>query len=219
MRKIKFVNNEYYHIFNRGVDKRVIYIKQNDIKRFLQSMNEFNIINPIGSIYENQFENRLGSRTPKSKKLVEIICYCLLPNHYHFVLKQLVDNGIVKFMHKIGTGYTNHFNEKYKRSGSLFQGAFKAVHINSNEQLLHNSVYVNLNNKVHQLGSRTPKLQVKSSWNEYMSNKKDTENNFCTKDIILDQFNTLADYREFAEESLKEILERREDMKMLILEE
>lgn len=206
MRKTQFVNNEYYHIFNRGVDKRKIFLDQNDMKRFFQSINEFNVLNPIGSIYENQF---IKSKN-KQNKLVNFICYCLNPNHYHFILEQCVDSGIEKFMHKFGTGYTKYFNHKYKRSGSLFQGNFKSVYIDSNEQLLHVSAYVNLNYKVHQLGS----LASKSSWNEYVKNDN---NGFCKKEIILSQFNNPIEYKNFTENSLEDIIERKEEFKKMFL--
>lgn len=119
-------------------------------------------------------------------------------------------------MQKLGTGFTRYFNEKYKRNGVLFQGPFKAVHINTDTQLLHTSVYVNLNDKVHQLGNSVTKLG-KSSWREYINN--DYKNSFCEKDIILGQFKNKADYKKFAEESLESILEKRDiDEKELFLE-
>ena len=213
IRKIEFANNEYYHIFNRGVDKRDIFLDEDDLARFFQSMDEFNTIEPIGSIFENSFR-QLGSKAPKQSKqdkLVNFICYCLNPNHYHFILEQIVENGIGKFMHRIG-GYPKYFNHKYKRSGSLFQGKFKAVHIESNAQLLHTSAYVNLNNRIHLLGSKAPKLW-KSSWNEYIG--KDY-NHFCEKDIILGQFDALSEYKKFAEDALKDIRERKEMGKFLL---
>ena len=209
IRKIQFANNEHYHIFNRGVDKREIFSDQDDWSRFFQSMEEFNTLEPIGSIFENSFCTPLGGRTSKSEKLVNFVCYCVNPNHYHFILEQLVDNGIEKFMQRIGTGYTKYFNNKYNRNGSLFQGKYKAIHINSNEYLLHLSAYINLNNKVHQLGHR----MSKSSWNEYIG---EVNNNFCNKEIILNQFNNLQEYRDFAESSLIDIQERKEMEKFLL---
>lgn len=224
MRKVPFIAGEFYHIYNRGVDKRDVFSDQDDINRFFQSMKEFNVIEPIGSIYENKFQkskNKPRSSTPKSNKLVEFVVYCLNPNHYHFLLTPVNDKGVEKFMQKLGTGYTNYFNEKYKRSGSLFQGRFKAVHIDTNEYLLHLSTYVNLNDRVHQLGSSTPKLG-KSSWGEYMKEVGDSvgvessgHQGFCNKDIILGQFDSVRKYKKFAEESLEGILERRKEDKNL----
>ncbi len=112
-------------------------------------------------------------------------------------------------MQRLGTGYTNYFNEKYKRNGGLFQGRYKAVHIGSNEQLVHTSVYVNLNN---QLGSSTPKLSA-SSWEEYM--QPDYTDAFCDKDIIAGQFKNAAQYKTFAREALAMIVERKNKEKEL----
>jgi REP element-mobilizing transposase RayT len=209
MRKTKFAKGEYYHIFNRGVDKREIFSDWEDLNRFYQSMGEFNTLEPIGSIFENSFrKDKLGNQVSKQEKLVDFVCYCLNPNHYHFILKQLVEKGIEKFMHRLGLGYVKYFNEKYKRSGVLFQCPYKAVHIDSNEYLLHLSVYVNLNNKVHKLVNQVSK----SSWKEYLSNK----NLFCEKETILGQFKNSEDYRKFALNSLLGIRERKELEKMLI---
>ncbi|MDP2668455.1 MAG: transposase [bacterium] len=209
MRKTLFEEGEYYHIYNRGVDKRTIFLDEYDYSRFLQGMDEFNSVEPIGSIYENSFikqSTQLGHRVSKlgkNKKLVNFIAYCINPNHYHFILEQIAEKGIEKFMQRIGMGYAKYFNNKYKRTGTLFQGKFKAIHINSNEYLLHLSAYVNLNNRVHRLGHRVSK----SSWEEYIKKKK---NNFCKKSIILNQFNNISEYKNLAENSLKDILERKQ---------
>lgn len=210
MRKAKFINDEYYHIFNRGVDKREVFSDQDDLSRFFQSMCEFNTVGPIGSIFENSFR-QLGHLVSKQEKLVNFVCYCLNPNHYHFILEQVADNGIEKFMHKLGNGYTKYFNNKHKRNGSLFQGSYKAIHINTNEYLLHVSAYVNLNNKVH-FSNNLPALSI-SSWEEYINGDK---NNFCEKDIVLSQFNNSKEYKNFAEGSLIDICERKELEKLLL---
>lgn len=208
MRKLQFIEGEFYHIYNRGVDKRDIYADKYDFQRFLQSMEEFNVAEPIGSIYENSFRKKklekLGHRVTKKEKLVNIVCYCLNPNHYHFILEQVANNGISLFMHKLGMGYSRYFNEKYKRSGSLFQGTYKAIHIQSNSYLLYLSAYINLNNRVHRLGD----LVSKSSWGEYIGEEK---SDFCKKDMILGQYDSREEYKEFAGEALGGILERRYD--------
>lgn len=218
-RKIPFIQGEYYHVFNRGIDKRDIFSDQYDIKRFVQSMNEFNNVEPIGSIYQNSFnKTSLRGRTPKSntkseklEKLVDFICYCLNPNHYHFMLSQISDNGISEFMRRLNGGYTSYFNHKNHRSGPLFQGCFKAKHIDSNEYLLHVSAYINLNDSVHKLRGSTPKC---SSFGEYVGAKRVT--GICNKDIILGQFESPKKYAQFAQEALEGILERRKTDKELI---
>ena len=209
MRKTVFVDREFYHLYNRGVDKRDIFLDKWDFERFFTSIEEFNAIDPIGSIYENSF----SKEKHRAKKLVDFIAYCVNPNHYHFILRQLVEKGIEKFMHRFGTGYTKYFNNKYKRDGVLFQGKFKAVRIDTNEYLLHLSSYVNLNDRVHKLGSRFSK----SSWREYLNGGE----GLCKKNLILKQFKETLEYKEFAESSLKDILERRKlhkEMENLLLE-
>ena len=164
MRKISFVANEFYHIYNRGVDRRLIFSNKYDLERFFQN-----------------------------------------PNHYYFIITQLEERGIEKFMHRLGTGYTRYFNERHVRTGSLFQGRFKASHIDSNEYLLHASVYVNLNYKVHKLNRK--KDLFLSSWNEYLD---DNLSGICAKNIIREQFKTLEDYERFSKNTLVSILERKE---------
>jgi REP element-mobilizing transposase RayT len=222
MRKTELANGEYYHIYNRGVDKRIIFSEEYDIERFILSMTEFNTLEPVGSLYERRFlkNKKLGRETSKSKKtetepekLVEIIAYCLNPNHFHLLLRQTSDGGISEFMKRLSGGYTKYYNHKYDRSGVLLQGVFKSIRVDSNEYLLHVSAYINLNNRVHrldQLGRETSKfVESRSSWQEYMSKTNPPKVNLCMKESVLEQFRNPADYRQFAENSLRGILERR----------
>jgi len=210
-RKEAFVNEEFFHVCNRGVDKRIVFMDEYDIRRFFQSMVEFNTIDPIGSLYENSFLQLGGSTAKLKKELVNIIAYCLNPNHFHLILEQLVDGGISEFMRRLSGGYTWYFNNKHKRSGSLFQGRFKAVHVDSNEYLLHVSAYVNLNDRVHQLGGSTAKLvKSMSSWGEYTDKRI---KGICEKDIILGQFKTIGAYKKFALSSLESIVERKAELR------
>jgi len=208
MRKIPFANEEIYHVYNRGTDKRTIFEDPYDYLRFLQSLEEFNTLEPIGSIYEHSFVKtyELGHRMSKSEDgLVEIIAYCLNPNHFHLLLRQVSENGISKFMQRVGNGYTKYFNHKNERSGSLFQGKFKAIHVNTNEYLLHLSVYVNLNNEVHKLGHR----MSKSSWEEYVGRVKKGEVGICEKKVVLGQFKNIQEYKVFAQNTLRGIKEQK----------
>jgi len=203
MRNLKFEESEFYHIFNRGVDKRIIFASVRDLDRFMKGISEFNTSERIGNIDRNHSES-------ESKKLVEFVAYCLNPNHYHFILRPICDKGIERFMHKIGMGYAKYFNIRNRRSGSLFQGKFKAVHIETNEQLLHTSVYVNLNNRVHRYPSNT---FFKSSWNEYFD--KTNQEKICAKNIVLEQFKNEVEYKRFAEESLRDIIKKKDLVKEL----
>lgn len=208
MRKVPFVVGEFYHIYNRGTDHRNITKDGFDKKRFLQSINEFNVIEPIGSIYAQQF-NQLSTPTTKLKnKQVNIIAYCLNPNHFHLILEEVSDKGIEKFMQKLGGGYTRYYNERHHRTGVLFQGKFKSVHVDSDEYLLHLSAYVNLNYRVHKVSAD----KAFSSWDEYMDTNKRSQG-MCSKDIILDRFKNKEEYKKFAEDVAKEVSRRREEDK------
>ncbi|KKU53108.1 MAG: hypothetical protein A3F26_00980 [Candidatus Ryanbacteria bacterium RIFCSPHIGHO2_12_FULL_47_12b] len=207
MRAHPFVNGEFYHIFNRGVEKRKIFLEKADFERFLRGIEVFNARDPIGSIHEYSFRTKLGNPVAKSR-LVNVVCYCLNPNHYHIVLEQVVDGGISTYMHRLSTGFTQYFNHKYKRSGVLFQGKFKSVPIVSNNQLLHVSAYVNLNDRVHGLH---PNISI-SSWNEY---RNDIRGGLCKKDIIIKQFKNISEYISFAGGSLVDVRARKEELKEL----
>ena len=210
MRKESFAIGEYYHIYNRGVDKRKIVQDKFDSSRFIESLIEFNTVKPIGSIFEkNRSKNKL-SKIKIHKPLINIVAYCLNPNHFHMILEQIEDSGISKFMKRLAGGYSWYFNNRYKRSGTLFQGPFKAKHIDSNEYLLHVSTYVNLNNKVHHVGDLVANKLVKSSWNEYLSPEK---HGICKKDIILKQFKSPGEYENYALKMLPEFLQRKEEEK------
>lgn len=204
IRKTNFVEGEYYHIYNRGVEKRNIFTDKRDLDRFIQSIGEFNTKDPIGSLYQNSFvKERLGG---KASKLVSFVAYCLNPNHYHFIITPLVEGGIEKFMQKLGTGYTMYFNNRQKRSGVLFQGKFKSKYIDSNEYLLKLSSYVNFNN-CDENGKVKNKLSI-SSWEEYIGH---SDLNFCDKSIILEQFRSKKEYENFALESWKDACENKKE--------
>ncbi len=155
MRKEPLVTGEYYHIYNRGVDKRDIFGDLKDLERFKESIKQFNQVEAIGSLemYYKSISERALEPHPRIKKepLVAIVAFCINPNHFHFLLKQLVDGGISKFMQKFQGGYTSYFNEKNKRSGSLFQGTFKSKLIKNDNYFRKTFGYVNQNYLVHDM--------------------------------------------------------------------
>lgn len=226
MRKIQFTNGEYYHIYNRGTDKRSVFLGKNDYLRFTTSMillnDENNGLMILWRDFLKKNSNALLSDflKPSFRKsfrkinpVVEIIAYCLNPNHYHFILKQFSKRGVEEFMHKIGTSYTKYFNQKNNRSGVLFQGKFKAVHINSNEYLLHLAAYVSCNSEIH--GIALAKDYHWCSFPEYI--KEEGSDIICSKEIILNQFKDQEDFKEFAERSIQDMRQRRK-LEGLLLE-
>ena len=167
-RKIEFFNDGVYHIYNRGVDKRDIVSDSYDQLRFLRTLNIFNTTEYVGSVLEYDIDKKnstIGAPSTNGAELVEIIAFNLLDNHYHLVLKQLVDGGISKFMSSWSGGYARYFNEKYDRAGPLFQGAFKASPVGERvEEII---AYVNLNHMIHGFGAPSTKWGIRSSWREY----------------------------------------------------
>ena len=165
MRETIFANHCFYHIYNRGVEKRKIFLDEEDYLRFIHDLFEFNDINPsppfinrlkrggdkktIGLPTANSFSKGTRGPVPISrpprKLLVKIHTFSLMPNHFHLILEQLVDGGIPLFMKKLGGGYAWYFNLKYDRVGPLFQGRFKAIQIEDEKYLLHLSRYQHIN--------------------------------------------------------------------------
>ena len=153
LRKDNLVSGEIYHIYNRGVDKRDIFMDDEDRIRFIHDLFEFNDSNPALNLNDILSSKKLKylevglpeiERKPR-KILVEILAFCMMGNHYHIILRQKVENGITEFMRKLGTGYTNYFNQKYDRIGALFQGRFKSVCIKNNTHLIYLPIYIHLN--------------------------------------------------------------------------
>jgi len=154
MRKTIFANNEIYHIYNRGVEKRKIFLDDKDYFRFIHDLFEFNDEAPAENIYYKTHNLKSYEVKPRKKPrkirrprklIVEILAFCLMPNHFHLFVRQLKDGGIPKFMHKLGTGYTMSFNQKYERVGSLFQGSYKAILIDQEPYFYHLLHYIHLN--------------------------------------------------------------------------
>jgi len=174
MRKQPLINNEYYHIYNRGVDKRDIFNNKIDLNRFIESILSFNQVEIIISLTNlrksNKINTEIGPKALSGEPLVYIVAYCLNPNHFHFILKQNIDGGIAKFMQKLQAGYTSYFNIKNKRSGSLFQGTFKSQLI-ANENYFNKTIgYVNKNYQVHDIPENKKDLIFASDF-EYENNK------------------------------------------------
>lgn len=143
MRKQKLVSDNIYHVYNRGVEKRIIYKDSRDYMRFIKGLVVFNDIKPVDD-FSYRFRKILN-KSYHRESIVDIIAFCLMPNHYHLLLKQKANNGITEFMRKLGDGYVKYFNLKHERVGTLFQGKFKSVLINNDSQFLYIPHYIHLN--------------------------------------------------------------------------
>ncbi len=186
-----FVNDGYYHLFNRGVEKRVIFSNERDYQRFLETLYYYQFSGP-----KPQFSTRDRFKTNdfrNNPKIIEIICYCLMPNHFHLLIKQLKDRGIQEFMQKVINSYTKYYNTKHTRVGHLFQGAFKAVSVEHEEQLLHVSRYIHLNPYAGGLTNHLEEYPY-SSYPHYIGLSQDK---LCESEIVLNLFKRPGEYKEF----------------------
>ncbi|MEK7569136.1 MAG: transposase [Patescibacteria group bacterium] len=141
-RKFDFSIGEFYHIYNRGTEKRRIFLDKSDYRRFEKLLYLCNSENgvvfrdiPIGEAYEHD----------RGDTIVDVGAYCLMPNHFHLLLHEKIEGGISLFMQKVLTAYSTYFNKKYGRTGSLFEGVFKAVHVDTDEYLRYLFSYIHLN--------------------------------------------------------------------------
>jgi len=149
VKREKPVTGEIYHIYNRGVEKRDVFLSDKDYFRFVHDLFEFNDIHPTINL-SFHFDETKEVGLPKIKRrerklLVELMAFCLMPNHFHFIVRQKRDSGITEFMRKLGTGYTNYFNQKYERVGPLFQGKYKFVHLKNEAHFIYLPYYLHLN--------------------------------------------------------------------------
>lgn len=147
MRKIGFYKDNFYHVYNRGVDRRDIFMYETDYERFIYSLfecNNSNVLYNFGRRFLSK-NNELNFDQIDHEPIVDIVAFCLMPNHFHLLLRAVNDGTISDFMHRLGTSFTNYFNLKYERSGALFQGTFKAKLIDSDAYLMHIVRYIHLN--------------------------------------------------------------------------
>lgn len=152
-RKFKFSVGEFYHLYNRGNSKAKIFLDNSDKQRFLKLLFICNDIKPV------VFKTIQGLPLEKIEKgdaIVDLGAYCLMPNHFHILIREKIEKGISVFMSKLLTAYSMYFNKRYERTGKLFEGAFRATHIDDNEYLKYLFSYIHLN----------PIKNIDSEWKE-----------------------------------------------------
>lgn len=201
VRTTPLVTGQYYHIYNRGVEKRQIFNDKWDYSRAIETF-KFYRLNDLPLRLSEYHDLILEARKVfeetvlnERNGIVDFISYNLMPNHYHFLLQQTLDNGISEFLRRFSDSYTRYFNVRNDRCGSLFQGTFKAVLIESSEQLLHVSRYIHLNPYSSFLVKDLNSLidYPWSSLREYISDYP----GLCKKDIILENFSSKEEYKKF----------------------
>lgn len=200
-RKSLFVNNYYYHVFNHSLGKTSIFGNLGSPTRAMSLMNYYRFIKIPTSYslflrFPRKYQLDLLKKLKKEKKQkVQIISFCLMPNHYHLILKQLEKDGIKNFAANFQNSYAKYFNIKNEKIGPVFRGRFKAVLISDDMQLLHLSRYIHLNPYFSGFVKKIEKL-VSYSWSS-LGQYLGLDEGFCHSKIILDQFKNPADYKKF----------------------
>lgn len=194
-----FSTGYFYHIYNRGVEKRDIFLTPSDYKRFQETL-EYYRLSPqpmkFSDFKRSKSSNRL--KLKDQTEVVRILCYCLMPNHFHLLVQQTEELGITQVMRKVSDSYTKYFNTKYERVGPLLQGAFKAKLIESEEYLLQLSKYIHRNSLPLKMWEG--KVYPYSSYKNYVSGEPHA---FCDVNFIgsyFSQNNPYLSYQSFVEE-------------------
>lgn len=144
-RKVKFEVDEWYHCYNRGVDKRITFEEEADYIRFVELLYLANDTAPLNrdNIGTHSAEEIFARE--RTQPLVAIGAYALMSNHYHLLIKEIEEGGLSAFMHKLGIAYTTYFNQKYQRVGNLFVKPFRARHVKDDRYFQHVVNYIHLN--------------------------------------------------------------------------
>jgi putative transposase len=198
----EYREGSYYHIYNRGVEKRDIFLDEQDYAIFLHLLKYFlspaekEIKNPLVGLYNLKYirprplENLAGK--------VELLAYCLMPNHFHLLIKLITYSGMTELMQKVLTAYSMYFNKRYERVGHLFQGRYKAAVVDNGEYLLHLSRYIYENPL--ELFGMTRTVLVSYPYSSYAYYLKVKHANWINTEYILGFFDEKQTYQDFVED-------------------
>jgi REP element-mobilizing transposase RayT len=207
MRAEKFIIGEMYHIFNRGAGKGNLFNCREDFSKFLFKIKNSNI--PITGRLAAAYPKRLSI----DARLVEIISYALLPNHYHFLIRQILEDGIPRFMHRLNMSYTKHINRKYGKSGTLYEGEYEAVHVTDSRQYRFLCAYINGNPEIHKI-SKSKEWE----WSSCRDILGLRNGSLCRKQEVLDEFGGAESFEEYLCSVIDDTIIRKEEMKNLMIE-
>jgi putative transposase len=203
VRSTPLITGEIYHVFNKTIDSTNLFNKKSDYNRFLFTLSFNQYTNyPVKLSRFNQLplETRnkiIETLRLQNKHIVNVVAYCLMPNHFHLVLKQLSDDGIKKYISTVSNSYSHYFNTKNDRKGPVFSGRFKAVRIESEEQLQHVVRYVHLNPLTSYIVKNMDLLisYKYSSLQEFIN--KDSKYKISKSEVILKDFSSIDKYLKF----------------------
>lgn len=145
IRKVNFVNGEYYHIYNRGNSKQKVFHDEEDYLRFISLLYISNTSENFNLYDLNRISNFNVYELEIKNTIVSIGAYCIMPNHFHILITEKIEGGISKFMQKLSTAYAMYYNKKYNHTGGLFEGKFKSTHMGGDIQMKYLFSYIHLN--------------------------------------------------------------------------
>lgn len=212
LRKSKLVTGETYHVLNRSVQDIPIFKGQREIDIFLEAT-KFYLQTSPPTKYSHYRTSRDRFPIRLDQNLVTIINFCVMPNHFHFTLRQEEDNGIRHFIQRLSNSFAHYFNTKYNNRGPVFEGNFKAIRVETDEQLLHLSRYIHLNPVTAYIVEK-PEDYFFSSYRIYIEKEKSEITN---PSLVLNQFSSPNDYRNFVL-SQKDYQRNLEKIKHILLE-
>ncbi len=204
MRYENFVKNEHYHLFNRGVDGKNIFIDDQDKARFIFLITHLQSPARVLNIswYTKNFIKKNSFKINDDKiqeilkgRSVELLAFAIMSNHFHLLVKNKKDDILSVYMHRVLTAYGKYFNTKYNKKGHVFEGPFGAKRIKDNNQLLHLSAYIHKNPKDIEEWKNDYEKYPWSSYQDYISSNR--WNELISTDLILQQFKNQTKYKEF----------------------
>lgn len=220
-RQLLFENGGYYHVFNRGVAKLPIFLSQKDYAQAMQAFGYYLSVSPpmklsrFKELSVRRQEDLVATQLQNNDSLVNVIAFAFMPNHFHMLLQQVVDRGIARYMSKFQNSYSRYFNTKHNRVGALFQGVFKAVYVESEEQLLHLTRYIHLNPVIASIVKKEELDRYPwTSFGDYMKNKSV----FISQQFVLSMVKTPEAYKKFVFDYI-DYAQRLAQMKHVLLDE
>jgi len=216
---LRIAPGEYYHIFNRAVSKQVIFHDFGDYARFLFLILYFQA--PVKILHISRavkdfvkYFSQSGQSSALTtglekeivkKRMVELIAFCIMPNHFHLLLKELEEGGIAAYMQRVLTAYSKYYNTKYEKSGHVFQGPYRAVHIKDDRQLLHVSAYIHRNAREISRWFRKEDHYPWSSYQDFIGENR--WEGLLLPEMILGEFKNKKKYHEFVKTSPAKVFE------------
>ena len=202
-----FATNEIYHVFNRTIARQPLFLSLHDYRRAYALTDYYRYNHPPirfshVQLFTNTVMNQYYQRLEKNHDCrVKIISFCFMPNHFHFLLQQHIENGIQAFMSDLQNSYAKYFNQRHDRSGALFQSSFKGLHLETQEQMLHVARYIHLNPITSNILKSIDNLET-FEWSSYYDYLGKRSHSFVDRTQLMNEFRSIADFKTFISDQI-----------------